>query len=56
METLVKIIEEKMLLIEQLEAKLIEAQKEIEYQKESKFTWYKKFTELENTLKENQDA
>jgi hypothetical protein len=56
METLLKIIEEKMLLIEQLEAKLIEAQKEIEYQQETKFTWYKKFTELENTLKENQDA
>lgn len=53
METLVKIIEEKILLIEKLESQLIEAKKEIEYQQESKFTWYKKFTELENTLKNN---
>jgi len=56
METLLKIIEEKMLLIEQLQAKLMEAEKEIEYQQELKFTYYKKLTELESTLKINQDA
>lgn len=53
METLVKIIEEKILLIEKLESQLIEAKKEIEYQREQKLEWYKKFTELENTLKNN---
>lgn len=50
MKTLVKIIEEKMLLIEELEDQLVELQKEIEYQKERKFIWYKKFFELEKTL------
>ena len=50
METLVKIIEEKMLLVEELEDQLIELQKELEYQKERKFEWYKKFVELEKTL------
>jgi hypothetical protein len=53
METLVKIIEEKMLLIEQLQAKLVETQTELEYQKDYKLTWFKKFTELESTLKNN---
>jgi len=53
METLLKIIEEKLLLIEQLQAKLMEAQKEIEYQQGCKLDWYKKFTELESTLKNN---
>jgi len=51
METLVKIIEEKMLLIEQLESQLVESQKEIEYQKNSKLDWYRKFIKLEETLK-----
>lgn len=51
METLVKIIEEKMLLIEQLESQLVESQKEIKYQKDSKLDWYRKFVELEETLK-----
>jgi hypothetical protein len=53
METLVKIIEEKMLLIEQLEAKLIETQKQVEWEQERKLDWYKKFNELESTLKNN---
>jgi len=56
METLLKIIEEKLLLIEQLQAKLMEAQKQVEYEQERKLDWYKKFTELEETLKINQNA
>lgn len=51
METLVKIIEEKMLLIEELEAKLIERKKQVEYEQERKLDWYRKFVELEETLK-----
>jgi len=53
MKTLLKIIEEKMLLIEQLQAKLVETQTELETQKDYKLTWFKKFTELESTLKNN---
>jgi len=51
METLVKIIEEKMLLIEQLENQLLQSKKELETEEESKLFWYKKFIELELTLK-----
>jgi len=51
METLVKIIEEKMLLIEELEAKLIERKKQVEYEQERKLDWYTKFIKLEETLK-----
>jgi len=46
METLVKIIEEKMLLIEQLEAQLVKAKEESKKQTESMLYWYEKFTEL----------
>lgn len=50
METLVKVIDEKMLLIDQLQNQLENAKKEIETANEFKFYWFKKFTELEKTL------
>jgi hypothetical protein len=50
METLVKIIEEKMLLIEQLEAQLTEAKENAKKQTDSMLYWYEKCTAL-STLK-----
>ena len=56
METLVKIIEEKMLLIEQLENQLLQSKKELETEKESKFFWYKSYSELQSTLNTTTNA
>jgi hypothetical protein len=52
METLVKILQEKMLLIEQLEAQLVKAKEESKKQTESMLYWYEKCTALKN--KENE--
>lgn len=56
METLLKIIEEKMLLIEKLESQLIEAQNLVDLQKEetqkqtdSMLYWFDKFNKLNTT-------
>ena len=46
METLLKIIEEKMLLIEQLQAQLIEQTKRAEENSKTMLYWYEKFNEL----------
>ena len=51
METLVKIIEEKMLLIEQLESQLIKNEEVLKEKSDSLLYWYRKFNELELTLK-----
>jgi hypothetical protein len=55
METLVKIIEEKMLLVEELHNEIETMQNLFDKEKESKLFWFKKFTELEETLKPKND-
>jgi len=47
METLVKIIEEKMLLIEQLESQLTEKTNELDKAEKGSTFWYQKYKSLE---------
>jgi len=46
METLLKILQEKMLLIEQLEAQLIEQTKKAEESTKTMLYWYEKYNRL----------
>jgi uncharacterized coiled-coil protein SlyX len=50
METLLKILQEKMLLIEQLESQLIAKDEKIAEQGKTIVYWYEKFNELESKL------
>jgi len=49
METLLKILQEKMLLIEQLESQLIEQTKKAEESTKTMLYWYEKFNALKTT-------
>ena len=47
METLLKILEEKLLVIEKLELRLIEMEKLLQTEKDSKIFWFAEFSKLE---------
>lgn len=47
METLLKILEEKLLVIEKLELRLKEMEKLLQTEKDSKVFWYGEFSKLE---------